>query len=421
MNIFKSFSVYLVATFLQGGISFLVLPIFTFYLSTSDFGMLSLITSLFVFISPVITLGTTNAISIAYFNENKQNYASYVTSSMLIPLLLSVFLFLLCVIFGNYFSTILGIPKIWLMVIPIFSFMSIIHQIILIDYQVKEEPFNYGLFSLSNTTLNIGLSLFLVIVLGMNYEGRLLGQYFSILIFSIFALILLNKRGVLTSKISKKFLKDALIFGLPIVPHVIGGMVINMSDKIFISQILGKSELGVYNMGYVIGAAISMLSIAFANSIVPISYSLFNKGDNLSKEKVVKIYWMFIIALALIVLLITILAPFIFDLFINKQFKKGVIYVKWISLGYFFHGCYLLFVNIIYYVKKTNILFYWSIVNIVVNLLLNYLMINKYGAIGAAYTLCISYFLFFLAMSIISSKLYPLPWFYFLKKRLVNF
>jgi O-antigen/teichoic acid export membrane protein len=29
-------------------------------------------------------------------------------------------------------------------------------------------------------------------------------------------------------------------------------MVINMSDKIFISQILGKDELGVYNMGYVI-------------------------------------------------------------------------------------------------------------------------------------------------------------------------
>lgn len=416
MNIFKSFSVYLIATFLQGAISFLVLPVFTFYLSTSDFGMLSLITSLFVFISPVITLGTTNAISIAYFKENKQNYASYVTSSMLIPLVLSVFLFMICVIWGNYFSEILGVPKIWLMTIPVFSFMSIIHQIILIDYQVKEEPFNYGLFSLSNSTLNIGLSLFLVIALGMNYQGRLLGQYSSILFFSFFALILLKKRGVLTNKISKKFVRDALIFGLPIVPHVIGGMVINMSDKIFISQILGKDELGVYNMGYVIGAIISMLSTSFANSIVPISYSLFNKGDIMSREKVVKIYWLFIIALAVVVLLITILAPFIFDWFINKQFKKGVIYVKWISLGYFFHGCYLLFVNIIFYVKKTNILFYLSIFNIVINLISNYLLINKYGTIGAAYALCISYFLLCLSMSIISNKFYSLPWFYFLKK-----
>jgi hypothetical protein len=60
----------------------------------------------------------------------------------------------------------------------IFSFMSIIHQIMLIDYQVR-RTFNYGLFSPSNTTLNIGLSIFLVIVLGMNYEGRLLGQYFQ--------------------------------------------------------------------------------------------------------------------------------------------------------------------------------------------------------------------------------------------------
>jgi O-antigen/teichoic acid export membrane protein len=167
----------------------------------------------------------------------------------------------------------------------------VINQILLIDYQVKEEPFNFGVFSISNTALNIGLSLFLVIVLGMNYQGRLLGQYFSILFFSIFAFILLKKRRVLTYKISKEFIKDALLFGLPIVPHVIGGMVINMSDKIFISHILGNSELGIYNMGYTIGATISMLSTSFANSIVPVSYSLFNKGDCFSKEKVVKIFY----------------------------------------------------------------------------------------------------------------------------------
>jgi O-antigen/teichoic acid export membrane protein len=250
----------------------------------------------------------------------------------------------------------------------------------------------------------------------MNYQGRLLGQYFSILFFSIFAFILLKKRRVLTYKISKEFIKDALLFGLPIVPHVIGGMVINMSDKIFISHILGNSELGIYNMGYTIGATISMLSTSFANSIVPVSYSLFNKGDCFSKEKVVKIYWVFIISLAFIVFLISLLAPFIFDYFINQQFIKGVSYVKWISLGYFFHGCYLLFVNVIFYVKKTNILFYLSIMNIVVNLISNYLLINKYGAVGATFALCISYFVLFISTAIISNKLYSLPWFFFLKK-----
>lgn len=417
MNIFKSFSVYLGATFLQRGISFLILPIFTFYLSPKDFGILSLITTLFVFVSPVITLGTTNAISIAYFKESKENYGIYVSSSLLIPLILSVCLLIFCVVFGNYFSLVLGVSKLWIITIPFFSFVSVINQVILIDYQVREESLKYGIFSISNSTLNIVLSLFLVIVLQMNYQGRLIGQYISLSVFSILAFIILRRKGILTHKISRKFIMDSLAFGLPIVPHVIGGMFINMSDKLFISHILGNDELGLYNMGYVIGSTISMLSTSFANSIVPISYDLFNKGDTISKERVAKIYWMFILVLALLVLLLSFLAPVIFDFFISDQFRKGVVYVKWIALGYFFQGCYLLFVNIIFYLKKTNILFYWSIINITINLILNYILINKFGTIGAAYAMCFSYFLFFIAISFISNKLYSLPWFYFLRKR----
>jgi O-antigen/teichoic acid export membrane protein len=143
---------------------------------------------------------------------------------------------------------------------------------------------------------------------------------------------------------------------------------------------------------------------------------LFSKGDFVSKQKVVKVYWIYVLVLASIVFLLSFTAPFIFNWLIDKRYLTGYIYVKWIALGFFFQGCYLLFANIIYYTKKTKILFYWSIVNVIINLSLNYFLIAKLGAIGAAYALCLTYFIFFISIAFISGRLYPLPWFYFFNR-----
>jgi O-antigen/teichoic acid export membrane protein len=416
MNIYKSFSVYLGATFIERGLSFLILPVFTFYLAPGDFGMLSLLSSLFVFTLPVISLGTQSAISVAYFKESKSDYPIYVTSTLFVPVVISVSLMILLFIFGSTIATTISVPKIWLLAIPVFALLSMLNSTLLIDYQIKQEAFHYGIFSLSNSAFNLLLSVALVILFGMNFEGRLIGQYFSILTFSLIAIFLLYRRGVITLKVSKEFIKDSLQFGLPIVPHVIGCMVINMSDKVFINQILGKADLGIYNMGYALGSSISILCNAFAIAIVPYSYEKFTKGDLSSKKSVVKVYWKYVIFILIVVLILSITAPIIFKLLIDKRYSNGSIFVKWISLGFFFQGCYLVFANIIYYTKKTKILFYWSFFNITINLILNYFLIKKYGVIGAAYSQCISYFVFFVAIALFSYKYYPLPWFYFLKR-----
>lgn len=415
MNIYKSFSIYAITSFIEKGLAFFLLPVFTFYLSPYDYGILSLLTSLWVFTLPIVSLGTQGAISVAYFNETKENYPKYVSSSLIAPFLMAVFLFLVCIVGGNYFASELEIPIIWLIFIPVFAFLSMLSSTLLIDYQVKQEAFKYGFFSLTNSVVNMGISLFLVITIGLSYQGRLLGQYLTVVIFAGIAFFLLKARKVLTKNVSKEFCKDSLLFGLPLIPHVIGSLVINMSDRIFINQIVGKEALGIYNIGYVLASSISVLCAAFANAIVPYSYELFTRGNRSAKKQVVKVYWIFISALGGIVVLFNLIVPYIFEWFIDARYYEGIIYIKWVSLAFFFQGCYLLFANIIFYTKKTKVLFYLSFVNIGINLFLNYFLIHKYGTIGAAYTICISYFIFFVSVALLGKNLLPLPWFYFIK------
>lgn len=411
MRLVKSFSLYTIASFVERGIAFFLIPIFTFYLTTKDFGILALLNSISAFTLPMVTLGIQGAISVAYFKGEKNNYTSYFSSSIIPPLILSLFLTVIVLIFQDQISNYLEIPMIWILIIPISSFLSFFNSILLIDYQIKDEPLKYIAFSLGSSLVNITLSLLLVIVFKYGYAGRFLGQNASVVLFAIIALyIMVKKRGIIAKQFSKVNMKDSLWFGLPIIPHIFGLMVINMSDRMFIDHFYGKESLGIYNIGYVLGSSIGILSGAFANAIIPFSYKLFSENTLESKSKVVKVYWGFIIFMFFTLLGIIFLSPYIFKWFIDPKFEQGSNYVSWIAIGYFFQGMYLLFANIIFYLKKTKVLFYMAFVNIGLNLFLNYFFVPSYGPMGAALALCISYFVFFLNISVYCNSIYPLPW-----------
>lgn len=411
MKLLKSFSLYTIASFIEKGIAFFLFPIFTFYLTKKDFGILALLTSISSFVLPLVTLGIQGAISVAYFKGEKSNYQSYFTSSIIPPFCIAVFLTLLSIIFGSYIQNFFDVPLVWIIVTPLFCFLTFFNSLLLIDYQIKNEAGKYITYSLSSSIVNVLISLLLVIAFHYGYQGRLIGQYSAALLFSIIAVyILFKKRKLLVNKISMINIKDSLWFGLPLIPHVFGTMVINMSDRMFIDHFYDKDVLGVYNIGYVIGSTISILCGAFASAIIPFSYELFTENTHQALSKVVKVYWGFIGLMTFVLLCIWLFTPFVFDNFVDAKFSEGAGYVIWISLGFFFQGMYLLFANIIFYLKKTKVLFYMSFVNIVLNLGLNYLLVPKFGAMGAAYTICINYFVFFVSVAVYCNKIFPLPW-----------
>ncbi|TDO77437.1 O-antigen/teichoic acid export membrane protein [Flavobacterium chryseum] len=417
MNFLKSFSIYTFASIIEKGIAFFLLPIFTFYLSTKDFGVLALITSIISFGLPLVTLGVQGAVSVAYFKGNRENYPSYFTSAIIPPFFVALFLILIIIIFQVPIENYLEVPIAWVMFIPLFCFLSFFNSSLLIDYQIKDQPTNYITFSLAGSILNIVFSLILVIIYKFGYQGRLLGQYASVCIFSVIAgYILYKKRKLLVRDVSWINIKDSLIFGLPLIPHIIGSLIINMSDRLFIDYFQGKEQLGIYNLAYVLGSAISILCAAFANAIIPFSYELFERNTYEAKLKVVKVYWMFIGLLIIAVFLVWLITPYIFMWFIDPKFATGIEFVIWITIGYFFQGMYLLFANIIFYLKKTKILFYLSFINVIINIGLNYYLISTFGTIGAAYATCISFVVFFITIAIYCHKLYPLPWLGFILK-----
>ena len=109
---------------------------------------------------------------------------------------------------------------------------------------VTGSAVQYGGFQVSQTLMNSILSLFLVIVVGLAWEGRLLGQTIAVVFFGLIALFLTYRSGYLKYPENAGFyIKDAMRFGFPLIPHTIGAFVIYSTDRVIISNLKSLNNI----------------------------------------------------------------------------------------------------------------------------------------------------------------------------------
>ena len=280
-----------------------------------------------------------------------------------------------------------------------------------------QKPISYAQLQLSMTLLNFGLSIFFIVCFHLSWQGRMYGIFLSYFVFLVVGIFILYKHGFLVNDFKKEYIKDSLKFGIPLIPHVIGGYIIGMSDRLFISKMLGNDAVGIYIVGYQIGSIIMILQESFNQAWVPYLFSYLQDINEQKKIKIVKLSYFFSAFFILAVVVLYYAAPVIFKFFIDAKYKEGIQFVLWISLGYAFLGMYKTVTNFIFFMKKTYLLSYLTFLSAAINVTLNYFLIKMYGAIGAAYAAAIGMFSIYVFAWYLSNRVYPMPWFYFLKKQ----
>jgi len=219
-----------------------------------------------------------------------------------------------------------------------------------------------------------------------------------------------KKRGLLTLNFKKHYMMTGILFGLPLILHTVGKFVINQSDRIFIAKMVSIEEAGIYNIGYQVGMVMLLLVTAVGNFYQPFLYERLSELTEKAKKEIVKTTYLVLLGLLLALICLSIGAPVLFKLFIDKSYGKGVAYVFWTGLSYLFWGVYILFTGFIFYKKQTKQLAYLALVNVGLNTILNYLLIQKLGALGAVYATCISFFVVAVIVVWRGSLLVKLPW-----------
>lgn len=366
-------------------------------------------------IGPLILLSAHSAVNLEFFrkDQGQNNFSSYVSSALMNPIWTTTLTALILAILAPFLSEWLEIDKKWFVIVVALSFANVIPNFTSILYQARKLPTKHTIYNLGLTLFDLGLAVFLIVELSMGWQGRMWAMLASKMGFSLIGLYLLWRSGFITKAIKKKYVKNAFLYGIPLIPHALAANVLDVSDRFFIHEMVSKAELGIYEYGYKVGSLILMFQASIVLAWTPFFYEKMKAINPRNKTYIISVSYLIMALMVVACIVLTFVAPFVFDWFIDDKFASGIQYVFWVALAYVFLGFYKIFAGYIFYLKKNSVLSYLAVFNIVTNLVLNYIFIKAYGAMGAAYATAISYFLFFLVTAYISNRFHPMPWFDF--------
>lgn len=410
-KLFTTSSIYLLTEIINKAIPFLLLPILTRYLTTEEYGIFSMFTILIALVGPFMGFRTSGAVIRMYYDKEKLNFPQYVFNVFIILFMSIVIVSISIFFFSDLIYNFTAFPVEWLWALILISVGNFIIQILMGFWRIEYKPTKFGVFQILATIVNLSLTLYLIVILNYNWQGRVLGQVFAVSIFSCIAAYIIFKKGYFSdNKINKSYIKDAFAYGAPLIPHVIAASIISMSDRIFITNMIGVQATGIYAVGFQIGMIIGVIQTAFNDAWTPYFFEKLKLDRTQDKYNIVKITYVYYFIIILSALLLSSLAPTMIDLLLGEEFKNSYKYVFWIALGFAFNGMYKMVGNYIHFVKKTSYLSLMTFIAAILNIILNYVLINLNGAIGAAQATCLSMLISFLLTWVLSAKIYKMPW-----------
>jgi O-antigen/teichoic acid export membrane protein len=402
-------AVYALANVLNGAIPFLLLPVLTRVFTPEEYGLVTLISAVIAIMGAFTGLSVHGAVSVKYFDKNI-DHPRFVGASLLVLAGSTCVVLIFLLVAGEKISEWIHLPQQWLIIAAIASAAQFVINIRLTMWQVQEQAMRYGFFQVTQTLFNLTLSLALVFWLLMGWEGRAWGIVTAMLIFAGVAMVTLYKEKLVYWRGDKKYAKDALRFGVPLIPHVIGGLMMAMSDRMILSSMLDVQSVGHYSVGIQMAMAIGLLADALSKAYGPYLFRTLSNGTTGREDKIVRNTYFVFIAFLMMAFIYSQVLPWIYAIFVGQAFQDSVEVAKIASFGYAFLGMYYAIANFLFYQEKTGRLSMLTLMCGIVNIVMTYWMISLMGMIGAAWSFLFVQVIFFLGAWGLAQKVHPLPW-----------
>ena len=412
-SLFSGSAVYLFSNLMAAAIPFALLPVLTRYLSTAEYGQVAIFQTLLAGLGAFIGLSAHGAASVKYYDSHltKQELKYYIGNCFLVLVVTSAIVLLGAVIFRRALSDWLAIETQWLLLSVFVSSAAFVISMRMGQWQIRKQAKNFGTFQVSQSLLNMLLSLLVVVYFLQGAAGRIWVLATIPLIFALVALFLLYKDDLLGFAWRPAYLREILAFGVPLIPHSAGLFLLSSVDRFIINDKLGLSQVGIYMVAVQLVAVMGLVFDAINNAYVPWLFERLKRNQMEEKKQIVRWTYLYCIALLGVVALAFIIGPPLLILIAGEKYSAATEIIGWLALGQAFNGMYLMVTNYIFYSKRTALLSLSTITAGLVNVGLLLVLISLMGLKGAAVAFAISMALKFLMTWFVANMRHPMPWF----------
>lgn len=382
---------FVVCNLIQSGIGVISVPIFARMLSTEEYGMFNTFYAwrniLMIFTSLNLSYGVFNNAMVKY--EDSKTRDEYVSSMEGLYGLITLVVFGIYWITRSWCNEFLGMTTevVCLLFVELLCYPALLFWSNRQRYEFKYKWLVIVTLLVSVVNLASG------VILVYFSENKDLARIRSVALtdglicggFFIYQMI--KGRKVC----APKFWKFALAFNIPLIPHYLSEMVLTQSDRIMIEKYVSATATANYSTAYSVATMLQLFMSAINASFLPWAY------DCLKHKKYNDMKKMGVIITAImcgLIILMMLFAPELIYIFAGKKYAGAIYVIPPIAMSVFFMLMYDFFSTIEFYYGKTVLVMIASVVSAGMNVLLNWLLIPKFGYYVAGYTTLFCYLLY---------------------------
>ena len=368
-------------------ISFFLLPLYTGYLTTKQYGVVDLIQTYVRLLVPLLTIELEMGVFRFLIDaRGKEKDTKEVMSNNFTILFGSLLIFSILYIIVTCFWK---IDYRWLILFDVF--ICTITGNLLQVARGFGKTLDYSIACIITGVMTVVLNIGLIVFGGMRVEGMVISMAIANGLGALYLFIKLKMYKYFSKKlINTKLIKSMVKYSAPLVPNDISWWIVSVSDRSIISLVLGTAANGIYSVSNkfptLLSSVFSIFNMSWCESAT-LHINSKDRDEFFSDicNTVVKLFTS--LGAGMIACM-----PFVFPILINSSYDEAFIYIPILALGVVFNVGVSLYSSIYIAKKMTKEVAATSIMGAIINIVVNVLLIKFIGLYAAALSTMISYF-----------------------------
>lgn len=365
-------------------ISFILAPLYSYYLTTEQYGTMDLITTTCSLLAPLVCLDIYEA-TFRYTKDEKYEDRHVLTSSLIVCLSE----ILLCLIMLGGYAAFKPL-SINIIVCAISVVIDSFHNVLVQYARGKDKIGIFAFSGVLNSFVTLGANILLLITLRLELTGWMISFILAKMVVLLYLAIRLRIwRDISLRFFDCNFLKEGLKFSLPLMPSASMWWIMNASDRYILSFYWGVAATGIYAVAGKLPAILSVFENVFYQAWQTTAINTLKDDERDTFYSGIFKNYFRVLAIGVIGILL-VLKPLIIILFAN-DYNDGWIPAAILVFGVMIHALGGN-IGVLYTVfKDTKGALKTSFIGAVTNIILNFIFIPKFGMTAAACTTLFGY------------------------------
>lgn len=407
----KSSLVLLIPTLLTRGANLILIPLYTSVLTPADYGIVAIAGAVQMFLATTLGAATHTSVYRLHYNwdsedDRRKLYGSIMSFLLVVPaLFVSVLYGLGTLGLFDGFSPLPFRPYLALVLWTSYFtvFQSFPPNVLLVRERAKEV----SAFNLVTFGLTVAGMLVFVVALRQGAVGQVRATFASSIAIAVVSLAIMLRFAKPTW--SWSHLRTALAFSLPLVPDLLATWGLAVSDRLVLEHFdVPKTEIGLYSFAYTVSSVVAVLAVSVARGLQPILTRKLSQNDNVGD--VPRLATLALLATLLVALPGAMFAREAIELLTPNAYDGAAVYVPWLVLSVVFQALYYSITQGAYQSKKTGAMPLMTGAALAINLLLNVVLVPRFGALAAAVSTAVAFFALCVFHGLLAHRLHPIPW-----------